>query len=179
MLTPILVTAIILLFVFEVMVARRPPEFKVERSTQIQAPAEKVFALVNGFKEWEEWSPWAKIDPNMSQTYEGPASGVGCRHTWSGNSKAGAGSQTIVESDPGKRIKIKLEFEKPFKASNDVEFLFHSERDGTRVQWIMTGVNTNFIWRRMSMFISMDAMVGKDFEKGLAQLKTLAESSPA
>jgi uncharacterized protein YndB with AHSA1/START domain len=179
MLTPILVTAMVLLFVFEVMVARRPAEFMVERSTQIEAPTEQIFALVNEFKQWEQWSPWAKIDPNMSQTYEGPAAGVGSRHTWSGNSKAGAGSQTIVESEPGSRIKIKLEFEKPFKASNDVEFIFRSESNRTKVQWIMTGVNTNFIWRRMSMFISMDSMVGKDFEKGLAQLKTLAESTPA
>lgn len=179
MLIPTLVTAALLILAIEILVATRSPAFKVERTIHIHAPPERVFALVEDFKSWEQWSPWANIDPNMRQTYSGPATGVGSRHEWSGNRKAGAGSQTIVESDPPKRLGIRLEFEKPFKASNRVEFVFTPEDHGTRAQWIMTGVNKNIIWRHVSLLVSMDKMVGGDFEKGLAQLKALAEATPA
>lgn len=150
-------------------VATRPDTFSVTRTAEIAAPPAKVFAQVNDFHQWEKWSPWAKLDPNAKLTFEGPESGVGAKYSWEGNDKVGAGSQTITESIPDERVKIKLAFLKPFESTSDVDFTFKPQGDKTLVTWTMSG-EQNFIGKAMSCVMDCDKMIGGDFEKGLASL---------
>lgn len=173
----IVVLVVVLVAVFLVMVMLQPSQYHIERTATINAPAPVVFAQVNDFHKWNAWSPWANIDPNMKQTYEGQASGVGAMYSWVGNSDVGEGKMTIIESRPGERIKIQLEFIKPFAASNTTDFIFTPQGNQTSVKWTMSGSN-NFIGKAFSVFVSMDKMVGGDFEKGLAKLKGVSEAAP-
>ena len=132
------------------------------------------FEQVNDFHKWEKWSPWAKLDPTMKVTYEGSASGVGAVYTWTGNDKVGEGKMTILESQPNERIVIRLEFLKPFPSTNTTEFTFKQDGASTAVTWTMSGQN-NFISKAFQLFMNMDAMVGPDFEKGLADIKKIVE----
>lgn len=166
------------LAIFAVVVALQPAEFQIERSAVIDAPPPKVFELVNNFHRWEAWSPWAKLDPAMTTAYEGPESGVGAIYAWSGNNQVGEGRMTITESVPSERIQIKLEFLKPFAATNTAHFTFTPQDAGTSVQWRMEGRN-NFMAKAFCLFVDMDAMVGKDFEAGLASMKAAAPSGEA
>jgi hypothetical protein len=156
-------------------VATQPEDFSVTRSATIKAPAERVFAEVNDFHKWDTWSPWAKLDPNMKTTYAGPDSGQGASYAWAGNEEVGEGKMTMTESHPSQHVKIDLEFIKPFAAQNVTEFMFKPEGDATEVTWNMHGKN-GFVGKAMCLVMSMDKMVGGDFEKGLAQLKTAVES---
>ncbi len=176
MLIPILVTFASIIIVFVVIVAARPAEFQITRSATMAAPAATVFAQVNDFHLWQAWSPWAKHDPQMKQTYDGPASGAGAKYAWVGNKKVGEGRMTITESKPGERIVIKLEFLKPFAATNVTEFAFKAEGNQTVVTWTMLGKN-NFMAKAFCMFMNMDKMVGGDFEKGLAAMKAVVEAA--
>jgi len=160
--------------VFPVIVAMRPAEFSIARSAVIGAPAEAIFSQVNDFHLWDDWSPWAKLDPAMKQTFEGAASGVGAARTWEGK-KSGTGRSTIVASVPFSRVEVKLEFMKPWAATNFAEFRMEPQGAATKVTWTMTGRN-NFMLKGFSMFCDMDKMIGKDFEKGLAGIKGIAES---
>jgi polyketide cyclase/dehydrase/lipid transport protein len=155
----------------------QPSDFRVTRSAKMLAPPAAVFAQVNDYHNWDAWSPWAKLDPNAKVAFEGPTSGTGAIFTWSGNDKVGQGRQSIVESRADELIRIKLEFEKPFKATNTAEFTFRPERDQTVVTWSMFGKN-NFMGKAVSMFMDCDKMVGSEFEKGLASMKTIVEKSP-
>jgi hypothetical protein len=157
-----------------VFVATRPAEFRVVRSATIAAPAPAVFAQVNELRKWEAWSPWAKKDPQMKQTYEGAPAGTGAITSWAGNNEVGEGRMTITESRPSDLIRIKLEFFKPFAATNTAEFTFKPEGNQTAVTWSMSGQN-NFIAKAVHLFMDMDKLVGKDFEAGLADLKTVTE----
>lgn len=148
--------------------------YTVERSATIAAPPQEVFALLIDFHRWADWSPWEDMDPNADKTYTGADTGVGARYAWSGNRKVGQGSMEITDAVEPSRIKIALEFLKPFKASNTTTFTLTPEGEGTRVSWAMTGRKT-FMTRVIGVFKSMDSMVGPDFEKGLAQLKAKAE----
>src|SRR3954470_4603565 len=121
---PVLVATTIILLFLIVFIAGRPDEFKLARATAIPAPAAAVFAQVNDLHAWEAWSPWAKLDPNSKSTYEGPGAGVGAVMRWSGNKKVGQGSMTIIESRPNELVQFKLEFLRPFKATNIAEFTF-------------------------------------------------------
>jgi hypothetical protein len=161
---------------FGVLVARRPSEFRVSRSTTIAAPASSVFAQVNDFHHWEAWSPWAKLDPTMKQTYEGAPAGTGAIYAWSGNKNVGEGRMTLTESRPNELIRIHLEFFKPFRAVNTTEFSFMPEGDQTVVTWSMAGKN-NFMAKAVHLFMNMDKMVGGQFEKGLAAMKSTVEGS--
>ena len=143
----------------------------------MSAPAPVVFAQVNDFHHWDAWSPWAKLDPTMKYTYEGAPSGAGAIYTWSGNAKVGEGRMTLIESHPSNLISIKLQFLKPFAATNTAEFTFTPEGDRTAVTWNMTGHN-NFLFKAVSLFMNMDKTVGGDFEKGLAQMKSVVEAVP-
>jgi len=172
----ILLTAAIIAILLFVIIAGRPDEFTVMRSAKISAPPEKVFPHVNELKKWDAWSPWAKLDPNCKITFEGPAAGSGASYIWSGNNKVGEGRMTITESRPNELIGLKLEFLRPFKATNVAEFTFKSAGDQTEVVWSMTGKN-NFFFKVFGLFMDCDSMAGKDFEKGLASLKTLAEAA--
>jgi hypothetical protein len=161
---------------FVAVVASRPSIFRVERSATISAPAEAIFDLVNDFHHWEKWSPWAKLDPNAKMTFEGPAKGVGAIQRWEGNSKVGAGSATIIESQQDSLVKIRLEFLRPFKATNIADFVLEQQADQTRVTWTMSG-KAGFMSKAFGMFFDCEKMVGKDFEKGLTQMKAVSESS--
>ena len=130
---------------------------------------------MNDFHNWQAWSPWAKLDPNMSQTYEGADAGRGRVYSWTGNNKVGAGRMAVTESRPNEYIKILLEFLRPFKSTNTAEFTFRPSGSQTDVNWAMTGQH-NFMSKLFCSFMSMDKMVGKDFEKGLNQMKAVAES---
>ena len=161
---------------FVIAVAMQPSDFKVERSATVRAPAPEAFAQVNDFQNWRKWSPWEKVDPALKRQYEGPKAGTGAVYAWQGNKEVGEGRMTIVESRPGDLVRIKLEFFKPFAATNTAEFRFKPEGDGTAVTWTMTGQN-NFLAKAMCMFVNMDRMVGGMFEQGLAQMKTVVERS--
>lgn len=165
-----------LVLAFIVVVALQPGSFLVTRSTIIPVPAPAVFAQVNDFHRWEAWSPWAKLDPTMKTTFEGPPAGKGSVYTWAGNAEVGEGRMTITESAPGESVGILLEFLKPMAAVNHTEFVFTKEAGGTKVTWNMSGTN-NFMAKAFTLFVSMDRMVGGDFEKGLAQLKAVCESA--
>ena len=148
----------------------------VSRSAKISAPPEKVFPHVNDLQAWEAWSPWAKLDPNAKNSFEGAASGVGAAMSWDGNKKVGAGRMTISESKPCELIRTRLEFIKPFKAINTAEFTFKPDGNQTTVTWSMSGKN-NFFFKVFSLFVDCDKLVAKDFEKGLAAMKSVAEAA--
>ena len=156
-------------------VATRPDTFRVERSVVIAAAPEAIFPLINDFHRWEAWSPWEKIDPQLKRTYEGAAQGQGAIYGWSGNKDIGSGRMRITESVPPSRVVIQLDFITPFEAHNTVEFTLTPQGDGTRVTQAMYGPSP-FISKLMSLFFSMDKMVGDKYEEGLAALKRLAES---
>jgi hypothetical protein len=166
-----------IVIVFVILVAMQPADFRITRSATMSALPADVFAQVNDFHNWQAWSPWAKIDPAMKQTYEGPPAGTGAIYSWVGNSKVGEGRMTMMESKPSDLIRIKLEFLKPFKATNTAEFTFQPEGEQTQVTWSMSG-QKNFMLKAFGLFMSMDKMVGDDFEKGLAQMKSLVEAAP-
>jgi hypothetical protein len=153
----------------------QPAEFHIERTAAMQASPVKVFEHVNDFHKWQEWSPWAKIDPKATVTYEGPTSGEGAVFKWSGNDKVGAGTMTLIESKPNDRIKIKLEFSKPFEATHEVEFTFKPEGDKTIVTWGMSG-HSEYIAKAFHLVMDMNKMVGGQYEDGLANLKKIVEA---
>jgi hypothetical protein len=176
MLTKILLALGLVIVVFVAIVAMQPSQFRVTRSARISAPPPAIFAQVNDFHKWDAWSPWAKIDPAMNQTYEGALSGAGAVYTWTGNSQVGAGRMTISESQPSELIRIDLQFQKPFPGSCPTEFSFKPEGKETVVTWTMSGRHT-FIPKAVSLFVSMDKMIGGQFEKGLGQMKAIAEGT--
>lgn len=173
----VLALIVLVVVVFCVVVAMQPEDFKIMRAATFDAPPAKVFEQVNDFRKWDAWSPWAKIDPTMKVTHSGAASGVGSAYAWVGNSDAGEGKMTITRSHPNDHIAIDLEFIKPFASKNVTEFTFKPNGEKTDVNWTMTGKN-NFVLKAFSLVMNMDALVGGDFEKGLAQMKPVVESAP-
>ena len=159
-----------------VAISRRPSEFRVSRSARMNAEASTVFENVNCLAKWEGWSPWAKLDPNAKSNLEGPPSGVGAVMRWDGNQKVGAGSMHIVESKPSQLVKLRLEFLRPFKATNSAEFSFVSDGGETIVTWSMAGTN-NFMAKAVGLFMDCERMVGRQFEQGLSQLKNVVEQN--
>jgi uncharacterized protein YndB with AHSA1/START domain len=174
MLKKVFLVLVVLASGFAVFVSTRPAELHVERSATMRAPAEIPFGLVNDFHHWPEWSPWQKLDPTMKITHSGSPSGVGASYAWIGNDKVGEGSMTILSAQPNEKIVMKLEFLKPFKATNQTTFSFKTAGDQTTITWAMDGQN-NFMAKAFSVFMDMDKMVGTDFEKGLTSIKSLAE----
>jgi hypothetical protein len=163
---------------FLVIVALQPADYRVVRNASIAAPAADVFPQVNDLHKFQDWSPWAKLDPDVKNTYEGPPAGTGAVSRWAGNKKVGEGIMTITDSRPYDSIKMKLEFIKPFASTADVQFDFKPEGNGTGVTWTMSG-KKNFMSKAFCLFVSMDKMVGGDFERGLANLKELTEKGRA
>jgi hypothetical protein len=172
----ILIALAVILIVFISMVASRPADFRIARSTRISALPQAAFAHVNDLHKFQVWSPWAKLDPSVKKTYDGSAFGAGASCTWAGNKKVGEGTMTITENRPSQFIGMKLEFRKPFKATNTAEFTFTPQNNQTNVEWAMMGRN-NFFMKAFGLFMNMDKMIGNDFEKGLANLKSVAEAS--
>jgi len=152
-----------------------PDNFRVQRTTSIKAPPEKIFPLINDFHRWGSWSPWEKMDPEMKRTYSGAASGKGAAYAWQGNSKVGEGRMEIADTSPPSKVTIKLDFMKPFEAHNTAEFTLEPKGDSTNVTWAMYGPS-QYMAKVIGVFVSMDKMIGKDFETGLANLKTVAET---
>jgi hypothetical protein len=175
MLNIILIALGVVVALFIVIVATRPSDFRVTRTGRIAAPADVVFANVNTLRNWEAWSPWAKMDPNAKSTFSGRESGPGSSMTWSGNNKVGEGRMTIMDIKPNEVIHIKLEFLRPMKATNTAEFLFKADGNQTTVTWSMYG-KVNFIGKAFHMFVDCDKMVGRDFEKGLASLDSASQA---
>jgi len=174
MLRKIAITIGILLLSLLAFAATRPNEFRVERATTINAPPDRVYALVNDFRQWNAWSPWEKLDPTMRRTLSGADSGVGAVYAWEGNKKVGKGRMEIVEASPSK-VAIKLDFLDPFEAHNMAAFTMDTSGSAaTHVTWTMYGPQP-YMSKLMGIFFSMDKMIGKDFETGLANLKALAE----
>jgi len=167
---------VLILVIVLVLASTKPDSFRVERSGSIHAPPEKVFGLIEDFHEWTSWSPWEHLDPALKRSYGGAEKGSGATYAWEGNAQAGVGRMEIIEAAPSSRVLIKIDFFKPFEAHNRVEFALTSEGGGTRVVWSMTGPQA-FMMKVMCLFMSMDNMVGKDFDKGLASLKGVAEKS--
>ena len=181
MILKILISLAAILVVLAVVIALRPTEFRVERTATMAAPAPVVFAQVNDFHKWDAWSPYARRDPGMKKSFEGAPAGVGAIYTWSGNNEVGEGRTTIIESRPGELIRIKLEFVRPFAATSTATFTFRSEGkpegERTAVTWSLDGRNS-FPAKAMGLVMNMDKMIGDDFEKGLAQMKAIAEAAP-
>ncbi len=150
------------------------PSYTVVRKANINATPERVHALINDFHEWSAWSPWEDVDPNLQRTITGPASGVGAHYAWVGNKAAGEGSMEIVGSAPD-QIRIDLRFIKPMKSQTVTRFDITPSGHGAEVSWTMSGEQKG-LWGLIGRFYPMDKIVGKDFEKGLAQLKAVAES---
>jgi hypothetical protein len=156
------------------MAAMQPDTFSVSRSLAIKAPPEKILGLVGDFRQWQSWSPWERLDPAMQRVHSGATSGKGAVYAWTGNDDVGAGKMEITELTPPSKVAIKLDFIKPFETSNMTTFTL-APRDGqTDVTWTMFGPMP-FVSKIMSVFVSMDRIVGRDFEKGLANLKAAAE----
>ncbi|HEY3488134.1 MAG TPA: SRPBCC family protein [Gammaproteobacteria bacterium] len=158
--------------------AKQPDTFRIERSTSIQAPPEKIFAVLNDFRQSISWSPYEMRDPAMKRNFSGPATGKGSVYEFDGNKEVGTGRIEIMESVPPTRIVLQLDMIKPFEGSNTIEYTLRPVTDGTEVSWAMYG-EAPFISKVICIFMDMDKMVGADFEKGLANLKSLVETGPA
>ena len=172
----ILIGAVVLVLGLVGLVLAQPSTYVVERSANVSAPAATTFALVNDFHHWDRWSPWAKLDPSQTTTYEGPAFGKGAIQKWTGNDKVGEGQMTILDSKDAAQVDIRLEFIRPFASVAQPTLQFAPQQDGaTKVTWRMSGEN-GFISKAMSLVMDMDTMIGADFEKGLAAMKTAAEA---
>ncbi len=148
--------------------------YTVERSTTIHASPEAVFEQVSKFGNWEKWSPWEELDPEMEKTFHGTDGDVGSGYSWTGNRKAGAGSMKLTGIDAPLKMESDLNFERPFKSSNSMGFTLAPDAGSTSVTWTMTATH-NLMTKVMNVFGLMDRQIGKDFEKGLGQLKALLE----
>jgi uncharacterized protein YndB with AHSA1/START domain len=164
----------ILIAALLIMAAFRPNTFSLVRSTDLRASPERVYAQLNDFKNWAAWSPWEEMDPTMQRSFTGSAAGKGAKYAWVGNNKVGEGNMEITKSVPASNIVLDLNFFKPFKANNVTEFKITPTATGSHLNWEMRGP-LNLMMKLMHMFMDMDGMVGKDFEKGLGKLKALVE----
>jgi hypothetical protein len=171
----LLIALVVLLAGLAIFVALQPDDYRLTRSITIAAPAAAIFPHVNDLHRWEDWSPWAKVDPNAKVAFAGAPAGPGAVFTWDGNDKTGAGTMTITASRPNDLIRIKTDFVKPFTATGFTEFIFSQTGDQTNVIWTMTGTHS-FIAKAICLVTSMETMLGPDFEKGLAQMKRVVEA---
>jgi uncharacterized protein YndB with AHSA1/START domain len=158
--------------------ATKPDVFRVQRSISIKSPAGAIFPLLTDFQQWRTWSPYEKLDPGMKRSYGGASNGKWAVYEWNGNSKAGEGRMKIVDTSPPSRVSLSLDFRRPFKAHNLVDFTLEQAGGTTNVTWAMHGPSP-YLAKVMQIFFDMDRMVGRDFETGLANLKDIAEKSSA
>ena len=177
MLKKLLLAVVAVVGVFAIYVALQPPEVRIARQATIAAPPAAVFPHVNELKQWNAWSPWAKLDPNAKVAFEGPAAGDGAAFSWSGNDDIGEGKMTIVESRRSDLVKLRLDFVKPFAGTSVSEFTFKPEGDKTLVTWEMQS-QQSFLIRAMCILFNGNKMVGDQFEQGLANLKAVSEGKP-
>ena len=158
-----------------VFAATKPDSFHFERTATIEASPERIEPLLTDFRKWSQWSPWEKLDPHMKRTYSGPANGKGAIYEWSGDGSVGAGRMEILSASPTE-VDIKLDFLKPMETSNVTRFVLTPGSNSTNVQWSMDGPMP-YMSKLMTVFVSMDSLLSKDFEQGLADLKAAAEKS--
>ena len=154
----------------------RPSAFRIQRTARIAAPPRQILPHLEDFRAWSVWSPWEKIDPAMKRSYSGPARGVGSVYEWDGNKKAGAGRMELTRADE-QSVDLRLDFTRPMRASNVVRFALTPDEGGTVVNWSMDG-SYDLPSKVFGVFVNMDQMVGRDFEKGLASLKAVSEGAP-
>ncbi|WP_409192076.1 SRPBCC family protein [Bradyrhizobium sp. RDM4] len=169
--TVVLTAGIAAVFVFAL---TKPDNFRVERSLAVKAPADAIYPMVADFHSWTSWSPYEGRDPAMKRSFGGTALGKGATYAWDGNNNVGAGQMEILEASTPSKLRIKLDFERPFEGHNIAEFTFVPQGDATLVTWAMYGP-APFLSKLMQVFVNMDSMIGKDFEAGLASLKKLTE----
>ena len=174
MLKKILLGLVAIIAIILVVTAFQPGEFSVKRSLAIAAPAQALFDQVNDHRKFVVWNPWLKLDPNAKNTFSGPVSGVGSVCSWEGNSDVGVGSATIIESKPGELVRQRMDWKKPMEGTSTVDFTFKPEGGKTLVTWHIYGAN-NYMSKVMCLFMSMDKMIGGQFEIGLASLAAIAE----
>jgi hypothetical protein len=170
----IIVALVVIVGTLLIFAASRPNSFRVERSLAINAPAERIFALVNDLRSHGVWSPWEKKDPAMKRTYSGAASGRGAIYEWDGNKNIGQGRMEIMDETPPNRVVFKMDFIRPFKAHNIAEIALEPQGDATQVTWAIYGPSP-LLSKVMGLVCNFDRMIGREFETGLANLKTLTE----
>lgn len=166
--------AIALLIGFLIYVAMRPDAFRIERTQTMNASPDSIFALINDLHCFNSWNPFALSDPSIKLAYSGPDSGKGAAYDWDGTGRSGKGRMEITESSPSTAVTMKLQFQKPFVATNVAQFSMVAAGNTTQVTWAMTGCN-GYVHKLMSIVFNMDKMVGGEFAKGLDNLKTLVE----
>lgn len=174
MLKKILLGLLAIIATILVVAAFQPSQFSVQRSLVIAAPPAVLFDQVNDHRKFVTWNPWLKLDPKVKNTFSGPATGVGSVCSWEGNRDVGAGSATIIETKPGELVRQRMEWREPMEGVSTVDFTFKPEAGGTRVTWHIYGAN-NYVGKVMCLFMSMDKMIGGQFEVGLGNLKAIAE----
>ena len=157
-----------------ILAMRKPSTLRVTRATSIRAPAERIFPLISDFHQWVTWSPYEQKDPAMKRSYSGAERGRGAVYAWDGNNNVGSGRMEILDAAAPSKIVIKLDFFKPFEGHNTAEFTMLPQGDVTNLTWTMHGPAV-FMTKVMQLFINLDHMIGKDFEVGLANLKTITE----
>ena len=160
---------------FLTLIMLQPADYRVSRTMVMSAPAATVFAQIDDFHRWQDWSPWAKRDPAAKASFDGPTSGKGAIFAWSGNNEVGAGRMTLTESRPSEAVKIKTDLLKPFVSTSYSDFSLKPEGGGTSVSWTTSGQN-DFIGKAICLFASMDTVLGGEIEKGLASIKALVEA---
>jgi hypothetical protein len=170
----VVVAVVVLIAAVLIFAARKPDTFRVQRATSVGAAPDKIFPLINDFKNWGSWSPYEKKDPAMKRTFSGQTSGTGAVYEWDGNSQVGKGRIEIIDTSAPARVTIKLDMIKPMEGHNVVDFTLEPRGGATQITWAMRG-SYAYVAKVMSLFCDMDKMIGKDFETGLANLKSLAE----
>ena len=173
MLKTIAIVVVVLIAGVLLFAASKPDTFRVQRAASIKAPPEKIAAVLGDFHAWQAWSPWEKMDPAMKRSYSGAEKGKGAAYAWEGNGKVGQGRMEIIDAAPS-RVALDLDFVKPFEGHNKVVFTLAPQGDATEVNWAMQGPMP-YVSKLISVFCDMDGMIGKEFENGLANLKTLTE----
>jgi uncharacterized protein YndB with AHSA1/START domain len=174
MLWTVLAVVAVLVVGLALYIHSRPDTFRVQRSIAIDAPPQKIYPLIATMKAWDAWSPWEKKDPAMKRAFSGPPAGVGAAYAWEGDKNVGQGRMEVIEAVEPSKVAIRLDFVKPFKANNIVEFTLAPRGGSTAVTWAMFGPST-FLFKAMDLVMNMDKMCGKDFEAGLADMKRAAE----
>ena len=154
--------------------ARKPDTFRIERRVKLAAAPDAIFPYLDSLESWQLWSPWARKDPAMRTTYGPSRAGLGASMGWDGNNQVGKGNMGIIESRPHEAVAYRLEFEKPFRATNRASFTLSPVEGGTELVWAMEGP-ASLMSKIMDLLMNMDRMVGRDFEAGLANLKALVE----
>ena len=173
--TLVLLGLVVLIGALVAYVATLPDAFRIERSQRIRANADAVFARINDLREFNTWNPFAATDPSVQIVYSGPSRGTGAAYEWDSTGRAGKGRMTVVDSQTARKVVMRLEFLKPFTATNTAEFLLVSEGPETKITWAMTG-SCGFVHKLCGLVFNSDKMVGGEFARGLASLKNLVEA---